>query len=107
MALSTRHRSSIYRSLAPILGEEEADAMLNEFPAAEADELVTKGDLRAGLAEVRTEVAEVRTEVAEVRTEIAGLRSEMSDRLRQQTVWTAGALFAGCGLAAGLAQAFG
>jgi predicted nucleic acid-binding Zn-ribbon protein len=73
------------------MGEEEANALLSEFPAAEHDELVTKGHLRAELAEVRVEIAdlrtdtrtdiadlrtEMRTEFAEVRTEIAGLRTE-------------------------------
>ena len=47
MALDARLRSSIYQSLVPILGAEEANALMSEFPAREADELVTKQFLRA------------------------------------------------------------
>jgi hypothetical protein len=49
MALDARLRSSIYQSLVPILGAEEANALMSEFPAREADELVTKQFLRAEL----------------------------------------------------------
>ncbi|MDQ2649245.1 MAG: hypothetical protein M3Z03_06810 [Actinomycetota bacterium] len=51
MTLTQKHRSSIYTTLSPILGEEEAEALLGEFPASEGDELVTKDFLRAELAE--------------------------------------------------------
>ena len=86
MALSTRHRASIYRSLAPQLGDEEADAMVAEFPAREGDELVTRDVLRAELAE---------------------FRSDMADRFRRQTVWTTSTMIAGLGLAALIARAGG
>jgi hypothetical protein len=56
MALSTKHRAALYQSLTPLVGAEEADALLNEFPALEGDELVTTTVLRAELAELRTEV---------------------------------------------------
>ncbi len=52
MALDTKHRSSIYNKLLPHLGEDDANALMNEFPASEADELVTKEFLRAELAEM-------------------------------------------------------
>jgi len=52
MILSTKHRSSIYHSLRPLLGDEEADALLAQFPAAEYDDLVTRQFLRAELAEL-------------------------------------------------------
>jgi hypothetical protein len=67
--LSTKHRSSLYHSLTPLVGAEEADALLNEFPANEGDELVTKQVLRAELAELRVEV---------------------HDGFRRQTAWTIG-----------------
>jgi hypothetical protein len=66
VTLTAKHRSSIYRTLAPLLGEEEAEALLAEFPARDLDGPVTKEFLRAELAE---------------------LRSEMNDRFRQQTIW--------------------
>lgn len=66
MTLTAKHRSSIYRTLSPLIGEEEAEALLAEFPARDLDEPVTKEFLRA---------------------ELAVLRAEMNDRFRQQTIW--------------------
>ena len=47
MSLDAAHRSSIYPKLRPILGDEDANVLMSEFPASEADELVTKDFLRA------------------------------------------------------------
>ena len=66
MAMTAKHRSSIYRSLTPLIGEEEAEALLSNIPASQLDEPVTKDFLRAEMAE---------------------LRAEMNDRFRQQTIW--------------------
>ena len=52
MSLDARHRSSIYGKLIPLLGEDDANALMSEFPSIEADELVTKQFLRAELAEL-------------------------------------------------------
>lgn len=90
MPLTQKHRSSIYRNLSPLLGEEEAEALLSEFPAREVDELVTRGDLLASSADLRAEVAE--------------LRAEMHALIRQQTVWFSGAMVAGLSLAATIAS---
>lgn len=86
MALDARSRSSIYRKLVPTLGEHDANVLMSEFPSVEADELVTKQFLRAELAE---------------------LESRISERLREQTTWMAGALVAGMGVAAGIATVVG
>ena len=59
MALDARHRSSIYTKLVPLIGEDDANALMSEYPSVEADELVTKHFLRAELAVVRTELAEL------------------------------------------------
>ena len=91
MPLTAKHRSSLYQSLAPIVGEEEADALLSEYPGSEADSLVTTGQLNAGLAELRAEIAEVRTE-------IAGVRVELYQGLRRQTGWMVSAIFAAIGV---------
>jgi len=66
LTLTAKHRSSIYSTLSPLIGEEEAEALLSEFPARELDEPVTKDFLRAELAE---------------------LRAEMNERFRQMTIW--------------------
>lgn len=39
MAFDARSRSSIYRSLVPVLGEHDANLLMSEFPSVEADEL--------------------------------------------------------------------
>ena len=83
-----------------IMGEEEANALLSEFPAAEHDELVTKGHLRA-------ELAEVRVELADLRTEIAGLRTEIAHSANRTLVATSGMLIAGMGVAAAIGRALG
>lgn len=51
MALDARTRSSIYTKLVDVLGDNDANALMSEFPSVEADELVTKQFLRAELAE--------------------------------------------------------
>jgi hypothetical protein len=79
VALSEKHRSSIYRSLVPVLGEEEAEALMHEFPGTERDELVTRSMLRAELADLRLEL----------RTEISELRAEMRGGFQRQTAWLA------------------
>jgi hypothetical protein len=52
MALDARHRSSLYLKFVPLVGEEDANALMSQFPASEAEELVTKQFLRAELAEL-------------------------------------------------------
>jgi hypothetical protein len=86
VALSQKHRSSIYQQLSPILGEEEAEALLSQFPARDLDEPVTKEFVRA---------------------EIGTLRAEMLEKFREQTMWMAGSMTVGMGLAAGIATLLG
>jgi hypothetical protein len=59
MALDAAHRASIYEKLRPVLGDEDANVLMSEFPALEAQELVTKDFLRAELALTRAEMAEL------------------------------------------------
>ena len=84
MALDARSRSSIYQKLIPVLGEDDANTLMSEFPAIEADELVTKQFLRAELAEFR----------GEFRSELAALRTELHQAMHRQTHWTVGAVSA-------------
>lgn len=78
MALDARHRSSLYLKLVPLVGEDDANALMSEFPASEADELVTKQFLRAELALTR---GELRAEMALLRTEMAALENRLTLRL--------------------------
>lgn len=126
MALSQRHRQSIYVKLAPTIGEEEADALLSQFPSIESEEPVTVhrldasiagvradfadlradfADLKADFAEVKADFAEVRTEIAEVRTDVAHMEASLVERMRQQAIWTLGAMVSGLGVGMGIAAA--
>ena len=122
MALSQKHRSSIYTHLTPIIGEEETEALLSHFPARDLDEPVTKEFVRAEIADVRAEIAELRgdlhSEIAGVRGEIGELRGEMhsglssleariSERFRQQTIWLVSAMAIASGFAAGIGRLVG
>ncbi len=100
MALSQKHRSSIYQTLTPIIGEEEAEAVLSQFPARELDEPATKEFVRA-------EIAGVRAEIAGVRAEVSALEARISDRLREMTIWLVGAMTVGMGIAAGIGRLAG
>lgn len=96
MALDAAHRSSIYQKLVPILGDEDANVLMSEFPAIEADELVTKDFLRAELALTR---GELRGEMAELRTELQSSISSLETRL---TVRIGAAIAASTGLMAAI-----
>lgn len=87
MALDARTRSSIYGKFAEILGDDDANALMSQFPLVEADELVTKQYLRAELGLLRSEL----------RGEIVDLRSDMLHRFHRQTVWLGGNVVASAG----------
>ena len=105
MPLSQKHRSTIYQRLEPILGEEEAEALLSQFPAHELDELATKEFIRAEIAELRTEI---HTEIASVRhemhTEIGALRTDMHQLASRALVSLSAVMIAAMGLAVTLAR---
>jgi len=85
MALDARRRSAIYQSLTPLIGEENANDLMSQFPSVEADELVTKQFLRAELADLRDEMAELRSElrgeIGELRTSMAQLEARLTVRM--------------------------
>lgn len=99
MALSSAHRSSLYHSLAPLVGADEATALLDQFPASDLDAPATKDFVRAESAVLRQEIADLR---AELKAEIADLRAEVHALFRQQTIWLIGVVIAMCTLQAGM-----
>lgn len=101
MALDAQHRSSIYLKLVDLIGNDDANALMTQFPSIEADELVTRQFLRAELAELRAELAELR---AELRTELHTEMRALSNRLM---AWTIATMFTGIGLAVASTRAFG
>lgn len=82
MALDARTRSSIYQKLIPVLGEQDANDLMSEFPASEADELVTKQFLRAELAtQIGSLRSELWAEIGSLRTESGSLRAELASQI--------------------------
>jgi len=92
MALDAKTRSSIFTKLIPVLGEDDANTLMSQFPASEADELVTKQFLRAELAVLR----------GELRTEMAVQGGAFGEAMHQQTIRMAGALGAATAFLAAL-----
>jgi hypothetical protein len=86
MAMSEKTRTTIYRGLEPLLGEEAVGEMLSHFPARDVEEPATKEFVRA--------------EIAGVRAEIAGVRALVESTARRQTIWLVSAVMAGAGLLA-------
>lgn len=84
--LSQAHRRSIHTSLTPVLGEEETDALMSEFPTSPNDVPVTKADL-------------------------ADFRAEIHDLFRRMAMWVTiaiiTAMIGGMGVAAGIGAAVG
>ncbi len=115
MALTQRHRSSIFGALAPIMGEEEAEALLSQFPTHDLEQPVTKEFVRAELAvtraEIQAEIGALRTELhdeigalrTELHDEIGALRVEMHQLVQRQTMWLVATIVA----VGGLLGAFG
>lgn len=91
MALTQKQRHTIFVRLSPTIGEEETEALLSHFPTSDRDELVT--------------VARLDASVAAVRGDIARLEASLVERMRQQTMWTFGALVSGLGIGMGIAAA--
>jgi hypothetical protein len=104
MVLDARHRSSTYQKLVPLLGDDDANALMSEFPSYDGDELVTKQFLRAELAltkgDLRKELALTRTEL---RAEIADLRLDLAAVENRLTIRVGAAIGASTSMLAALA----
>lgn len=70
MALDARRRSSIHNKLVPLLGEEDANAFMSEFPSVDAGGLVSAGTSRPGSSELRAECAALHADIAALSTEL-------------------------------------
>ncbi len=81
MALDARSRSHIYDRLVPLIGDENANVLMSQFPSVEADELVTKQVLRAELAEVRRDMA-TREDLATLESNLRGDLATLDSNLR-------------------------
>jgi len=92
MAIDAAHRASIYRKLLPLLGDEDTNILMSEFPSVEAQELVTKDFLRAELAITRGDLrdelvltrGDLRAEMEDLRTELRAEMGELRTQLRAE-----------------------
>jgi hypothetical protein len=78
MALDAAHRTSIYLKLLPLLGDDDVNALMSEFPSVEAEELVTKDFLRAELAVLR---GDLEAQMGALRLELAQVQATLTMRL--------------------------
>ncbi len=96
MTIDAAHRAPIYEKLRPILGDEDANVLMSEFPSVEAHELVTKDFLRAELALTKGELRDALAELRDALTLTGGeLREELAltkGELRAELALTKGEL---------------
>ena len=87
MALSEKHRSTLYTQLGDTVGDYEAvGELLSNISSRELDEPATRGFVAAQVQDVRTEIESLRTQISEsevrltryVHQELNGFRAEMA-----------------------------
>ncbi len=61
MTLSAQHRTSIYRKLAPILGDAETEALMAELPLMDHEKPATKGFVNTEIAKVTSAMYDTST----------------------------------------------
>jgi hypothetical protein len=75
--LSTRDRQQLYTRLAPTIGEQEAEILLDQFPSRADAEYVTVADLKAEVARL-----DHRIDLLEQRVEAI-----IQKAMRRQLIW--------------------
>ena len=87
MALSEKHRSTLYTQLGDTVGDHEAvGELLSNIASRELDEPATRDFVAAQVQDVRTEIESLRTQISEsevrltryVHQELNGFRAEMA-----------------------------
>ena len=89
MAASEQQRLMLRNHLVEILGEEEAEVLMDSLPPVHWRDLATKDDIRASEDRLRTEMngkfAQVEGEFAMLRAENKEFRGEMALQFAKQT----------------------
>ena len=85
MALTHAQRTSMFNTLAEVMGSEDAETLMEHLPSSGWDNVATKDDLRAGFAETNSAIAaglaQAAVERAEIRAEAAtGLAQAATER---------------------------
>lgn len=92
MALDTAHRASIYQKLLPILGDDDTNALMSEFPATEpgepalqdrkrAESSLTRGELHDELVRFRSDLGR---DLTSLRTDMRREHASHGPALRGQ-----------------------
>ena len=81
MALTHAQRTSMFNTLAEVMGQDDAETMMQHLPPSGWDNVATKEDLRAGFAEITTAMtdgfAQAAVERAEIKSQAAVERAEI------------------------------
>ena len=81
MALTHAQRTSMFNTLAEVMGQADAETLMQHLPPSGWDNVATKDDLRAGFAEtnaaIATGLAQAAVERAEIKAQAAVERAEI------------------------------
>lgn len=105
MVMAQEQRNRIARTLSPILGEEDAQAVVLHFPSRAEDEPATKEFVQLRVAELRADMAEFR---GESRAKFAEASAELHKAINEQTrlmLMVAGTAITILGVLIGIASA--
>ena len=81
MALTHAQRTSMFTTLAEVMGQDDAETLMQHLPPSGWDNVATKEDLRAGLAELNAAMA---AGFAQAATERADMKVQFADLIRRQ-----------------------
>ena len=76
MALTHAQRTSMFNTLAEVMGQDDAETLMQHLPPSGWDNVATKDDLRAGFAETNAAIAAGLAQAAVERTEIIKAMTE-------------------------------
>ena len=80
MALTHTQRTSMFNTLTEVMGQDDAETLMEHLPTSGWDNVATKDDLRAGFAEINAAIA---TGLAQAATERAEIINTVSTGLAQ------------------------
>ena len=83
MALTHAQRTSMFNTLAGVMGQDDAETLMDHLPPSGWDNVATKDDLRAGFAEINTAIA---TGLVQAATERAQIKEAVTAGLAQAAV---------------------
>ena len=80
MALTHTQRTSMFNTLTEVMGQDDAETLMEHLPPSGWANVATKNDLKAGFAEIQTTMA---TGLAQAATERAKIQTTMATGLAQ------------------------